>query len=100
MNDRLQGILNLPSDKMQKKDYSSVLLAGAGAFVALISFREMRDAVATFSVLGVTVTTEPFVRSEKSFASLFKVIFVSESIRKVVEASAPFALTVIFLSEM
>jgi hypothetical protein len=87
-------------NKFTKTAYSWFVTAGVGAFVPVASLIEIKDAVATLPALGVTMTTEPFFRSEKSFASLFKVIFVSESIRKVVEASAPLALTVIFLSEM
>ena len=76
-------------------DYSSVLAGDSAVPAALVT--EMTAAVGKFVALGVTEAFQPFLRSVTAFGSPFRVIFVSGSIKKAVEASAPFAFTVIFL---
>jgi hypothetical protein len=98
----LRNLIIPPSqrNKFTKTAYSWFVTPGVGEFVPAASLIEIKDAVATLPALGVTVTIEPFFRSEMGLASPLIVTFVSASTRKAVEASAPFALTVTFLSEM
>ena len=60
----------------------------------------MAAAVAKSVVLGVTEAIDLVIISFAALGSSLIVILVSASIRKAVDASAPLAFTVIFLSEI
>ena len=79
-------------------DYSSVLVGALVGAATLVT--AMTAAVAKSVVLGVIEAIDLVIISFAVLGSSLIVTLVSASIKKAVEASAPFALTVIFLSEI
>ena len=79
-------------------DYSSVLVGALVGAATLVT--AMTAAVAKSVVLGVTEAVDLVIISFAVLGSSLIVTLVSASIKKAVEASGPFALTVIFLSEI